>query len=173
MEDICRQQSCHYSRRNSFKYIDMCHFTPNLLTSYQEELNLQHCQHPHYGGRDHNGVHRSHPAGLQQRSTLPRKNWTSEMCMLHFYKLQKTSHKNSRSWVDSSELLHIAEDSYTTADISRPTGKQPFAKHKILIRLWLAVWRLCNRFLMHKKWRTWWKNKSLQPAVLSRHCIHL
>ena len=27
------------------------------------------------GGRDHNGLHRSHPAGLQQRSTLPQKAW--------------------------------------------------------------------------------------------------
>ena len=32
-------------------------------------------QHPHYGGRDHNGLHRSHSAGLQRRSILLQKFW--------------------------------------------------------------------------------------------------
>ena len=71
----------------------MCHLNPILLTSFKGELNPQHCQHPHYGGRDHNGFHRSHPTGLQQRSTLPQTTWKSKMCMLHVYNLQKTSHK--------------------------------------------------------------------------------
>jgi len=31
----------------------MCQLNPILLISFQEELNLQHCQHPHYGGREH------------------------------------------------------------------------------------------------------------------------
>jgi len=32
-------------------------------------------QHPHYGGRDHNGLHRSHSAGLIRRSILLQKFW--------------------------------------------------------------------------------------------------
>jgi hypothetical protein len=51
----------------------MCHRNPILLISSQEELNLQLYRHPHYGGRNHNGLHRSHPAGQQQRST-PTEN---------------------------------------------------------------------------------------------------
>ena len=51
---------------------DMCHLNPILLILCQEKLNLQHFQHPHTGGKDHNGFHRSHPAGQQQRSTLPQ-----------------------------------------------------------------------------------------------------
>jgi len=46
---------------------DMCHLKPMLVISFQEELSLQLCQHPHSGGRDHNGFHRSHPPGLQQK----------------------------------------------------------------------------------------------------------
>jgi len=32
-------------------------------------------EHPHYGGRNHSGLHRSHPVGLQQRSILPQNPW--------------------------------------------------------------------------------------------------
>jgi len=35
----------------------------------------------------------------------------------------------------------------------KPTGKLPFWPHKISTKFWLAVWRWCNRFLIHKKWR--------------------
>ena len=49
-----------------------CLLNPILLISFQEELNLQLCQHQHYGGRDNNGFHRIHPAGLQQRLTQPK-----------------------------------------------------------------------------------------------------
>ena len=116
-------------------------------------------------GRDHNGLYRSHPAGLQQRSTLPQKIWKSEMHMLHFDNLQKTSHKDSPIWTNSSELLHTAEELSTTAGILRPTGYQLYP-HKFLTRHWLAVWRSYNKFLMHKKWRNWRNNKGLQPPVL-------
>ena len=38
--------------------------------------------------------------------------------------------------------------------------------HKIVTRLWLAVWRWYTRFLMYKKWSIWWKNKRQQPAAI-------
>ena len=62
---------------------DMYHLNPNLLISNQRELNLQLCQHPHYGGRDHNDFHRRHQAGLQQKSTHHRQPWYQkcEHCM--------------------------------------------------------------------------------------------
>jgi len=66
----------------------------NLLTSFQEELNLQHYQHAHYDGREKNGFLKSHPAGLQQRPRHSQTNWKSEMCILHVYKFQKTSHND-------------------------------------------------------------------------------
>ena len=44
---------------------DMSHLNPILLISFQEELNLQLCQHPHYGGKDHNGLHKRHPAATE------------------------------------------------------------------------------------------------------------
>jgi hypothetical protein len=37
---------------------------------YQEEQIRQYCQHPHFGGMDHDGCLRNHPAGLLQSSTL-------------------------------------------------------------------------------------------------------
>ena len=100
----------------------MCYLNPILLISSQRESNQHLNQHPHYGGRDHNGLQRSHLVGLQWRSTLPQKILKSEMRMLHFYNLQKTSYEDSPSWTNSSELLHTAEDSSSTADIVRPTG---------------------------------------------------
>ena len=74
MEDICRQQSPSFKKKQYQLHGDMCHLNPIQLISYQEELSLWHCQYPHCGGRDHNGFHRSHPAGLQQRSTTPTEN---------------------------------------------------------------------------------------------------
>jgi hypothetical protein len=56
---------------------DVCHLNPILLISSQEGMILQHLQHPHYGGKDHNGFYRSHPAGLQQSLILPQKTWRS------------------------------------------------------------------------------------------------
>ena len=143
----------------------MFHLNPILLISSQRELNLQLYQHPHYGGRDHNGLHRSHSAGLQQRSILPQNTWKWEMCMVHFYNLQKTSHKDLPSWTNSSELLHTAE---VVNNCRHPKANRqpPLWSHKILTRLWLAVWRWYNKFLMHKKWRNWWNNKGLQPPIL-------
>jgi len=99
-----------FKKKQHQRHGDMCHLSPIQLTSFQEELSLQHCQHPHYGGRDQNDFHRSHPAGLQQRSTLPQTTWKSYMCMLHFYKFQKTSHNDFPSRTDPSEVLHTAED---------------------------------------------------------------
>jgi hypothetical protein len=32
--------------------------------------------------------------------------------------------------------------------------------------------KMVQQFLMHKEWRTWWKNERSLPPVLSRHCSH-
>jgi len=48
----------------------MCQRNPILLILFQEELSLQHYQHPHHAGRDHTGHHRSHQASLQRSSAL-------------------------------------------------------------------------------------------------------
>jgi len=109
----------------------MCHLSSILLTSFQEELNLLHCQHPHYGGRENNGFHRNHPAGIEQRSTLIQTTWKSEICKLHVYKLKKKSQVHFPSLTDSSEPLLTAEHSYTTAEILKLGDNQPLSPHKI------------------------------------------
>ena len=63
---------------------DLCHLNPILLISSQEGLFLQHLQHPHCGGRDHNGSHRSHPAGLEFNT--PTENM--EVRKVHVARLQ-------------------------------------------------------------------------------------
>ena len=128
----------------------MCHLNPILLISFQEELSIQHFEHPHYGGRDPNGYHRSHQTGLQQVSTLPQTTWNSERYKLHSYKINKTLHRSFPSWTNSSESLHTA-DSTTTADIPRPTGKP------VHTRSWRGSDLLCENgttnFLCTRNWR--------------------
>jgi len=97
MEDICRQESPSSKTKLLQPYGGMCQLSPILLISFQEELILEHFQDLHYGGRDHNGFHRSHPAGLQQRSMPPQKTLKSGRHMLRCYNLQRTSQKDSPS----------------------------------------------------------------------------
>ena len=113
---------------------------PILLTSIQEELILRHCHHPHYGGRYIHGYHRSHRAGLQQRSTLQQTTWKSEMFMLHIYKLQKIWHKYSPSWTDSAMSLLTGEDSYIT---ETPQGQRAL-NHPLRRRSWPGSEFLCE-----------------------------
>ena len=52
----------------------MCQINPILLTSFQEALNIQHCQNPFYGGRINNGLHSSHPGGPKTEFNTPTHN---------------------------------------------------------------------------------------------------
>ena len=44
-------------------------------------------------------------------------------------------------------------------------NRQSTTPHKIVTRLWLAVWKWYTRFLIYKKWSIWWNNTRLQPAA--------
>jgi len=100
----------HHSRRNHrLQHGDMCLLYSVVLIQYQEEVNIHHFHHPHYGGRGHNGYHRNHQAGLPQRSTLLQTTWKLEMYKLHLHVLKKILHKDFPSSTDSFELLYTAD----------------------------------------------------------------
>ena len=98
-----------------------CHLNAILLISFQTELNPQLFQIPHYGGRDHNGLHRSHSYGLQQRSVLPQNTWKWEMCMCTST-TSRRFHTKTRQVEQTHQSYCILQKSSTTADILRPTG---------------------------------------------------
>jgi len=55
----------------SWRHVPSQSIPADLVSREDEPTTLS----THYGGRDHNGLYRSHPAGLQQRSILPQNTW--------------------------------------------------------------------------------------------------
>ena len=134
MEDICRQQSGHHPRRNSFSSKETCAIAIQSCWSHLKRSWTCNSIDIHTMVE---GTTMAYTGAIQlasNRGQHPQKIWKSEMCMLHFYNFQKTSHKDSPSRSNSTELLNTAEES-STADILRPTGKQLLYPHKILTRL--------------------------------------
>jgi len=134
MEDICREQSCHHSRRNSFSIMETCAICPILLISSQEEFS------PHYFNIHTmvEGTKMAYTGAILLACNIGQyyhRTPGSEKCAcLHFDNLRKTSQKDFQGQANSSDLLHTADDSCTTAGIPRPS-KPPLCPHKILTRL--------------------------------------
>jgi hypothetical protein len=74
------------------------------------------------------GPHRSSQkpsSWLATEFSTPTDTWNSEMYMLHFYNSRR--HYTKIFQIQQTyQTLHTAEDPSTTADIPKPTGKQPF-----------------------------------------------
>lgn len=139
MEDICRPQGCHYSRKNIFSNKETCvisiqscwsHFTRNWA------FNTFNMNTKEEGITDH---HRYHHAGLQQSSTLLQTTWKSDMYKLHFYTNQKNSLKDSPSW--KTHQIYCMLQNIQQLQTSQGHQAHKHCSRKILTRLWYAVWR--------------------------------
>jgi len=111
-------------------------------------LTLRNCQHPHYGGKDHNDFQISHPAGLEQVNTPRQPESLEGACCMP---TNSRGHHTKIFQVEQThQLLHTVEDLYITADISRPTGNQPLSTQDHDQALTCYV-KMVQQILYHKK----------------------
>ena len=135
MEDICRQQSCSHSGRNSSSDMETC------------AISIQSCR-PHIkGNRTHNiidihtmveGITVAFAGAIQLAYNRDQLSYRQLANQNRSYGMSTTTRKHHPEILQAKQThqsLLTAEDSYTTADNPRPTGKQPPSPHKIWTRL--------------------------------------
>jgi len=122
---------------------------------------------PHHGGRDHTSHHRSYQADLQQSHYYRQPGNQKCTCCA-----STTSRSHLTKTFQVEQLISQCIPQKIHHQLQTSQGQQPLCPHKILTRLWLAVWRWYNRFLIHMKRRNGWNNTRLHSPFLSAHYIH-
>jgi len=144
------------------------YINPTLPISFQVGLNLQHCQHPHYGGRGHNCFNRSHPAGLKQ---TPTNNL--EIINVHIACLQHPEDITQKFSKLKRLISVIAYCKRFISNCTNPKSKRQstFLTSQDLEETLISCVKMVQKFLTHKKGKIKVKSKWLKTAFLSRHCI--
>jgi len=170
MEDICRQQSYSHSRRNSIRFMETCANSiqfADFISRGIELTTLSTCTLWWTGEK-----------WLSQEpsswTTTETKTLTNKLEIRNVYIACLQIPEDITQWFSKLKRL-IKVNAYckrfkASAEIPKPTGNQLTYPHKILTRLWSAVWRRWNKFLMHKKWGIKWK-REIVACGFSRHCI--
>jgi hypothetical protein len=115
-------------------------------------------------------ANRSHPAGLLQSSTLQQRLGiqTCTRCTCTIFRRHHTAIFQAQQIY---QALHTAEDLLITANILRPTGKQPLCPQKLRPNSDLLCKDGTTTVLTYKT-MNWWNNKRLQPTVFLNNYIH-